>query len=215
MLLKRHCYTFYMIEHFNKNVFSVRFWDSDKGTLQTTSQVWFRTGSSKIDIRWSHRVSIKSYGKCKLFVVIFFSKNIYVYMHIYIIFVIVLNIILIYLLLSSKPSLSDSDDLDEMERLRKEHIEALRELKRMQVPPWQPFQTLSLECVTFIHVLLSEALINPICQNECANSAADSYEDLSSNRISWQNPRALIIRCCRNWQKWNRYATHSNTFFTL
>ncbi|XP_026132329.1 syntaxin-binding protein 4 isoform X1 [Carassius auratus] len=30
------------------------------------------------------------------------------------------------------PSLSDSDDLDEMERLRKDHIEALRELKRMQ-----------------------------------------------------------------------------------
>ncbi|XP_050979570.1 syntaxin-binding protein 4 isoform X3 [Labeo rohita] len=30
------------------------------------------------------------------------------------------------------PSLSDSDDLDEMERLRKDHIEALRELKRLQ-----------------------------------------------------------------------------------
>nr|XP_021328247.1 syntaxin-binding protein 4 isoform X2 [Danio rerio]XP_021328248.1 syntaxin-binding protein 4 isoform X2 [Danio rerio]XP_021328249.1 syntaxin-binding protein 4 isoform X2 [Danio rerio] len=30
------------------------------------------------------------------------------------------------------PSLSDSDDLDEMERLRKEHIEALRELKGLQ-----------------------------------------------------------------------------------
>ncbi|KAK7134917.1 hypothetical protein R3I93_018125 [Phoxinus phoxinus] len=30
------------------------------------------------------------------------------------------------------PSLSDSDDLDEMERLRKDHIEALRELKRIQ-----------------------------------------------------------------------------------
>ncbi|XDV44286.1 hypothetical protein PO909_012593, partial [Leuciscus waleckii] len=30
------------------------------------------------------------------------------------------------------PSLSDSDDLDEMERIRKDHIEALRELKRIQ-----------------------------------------------------------------------------------
>ncbi|KAG1955036.1 syntaxin-binding protein 4 isoform X2 [Pimephales promelas] len=30
------------------------------------------------------------------------------------------------------PSLSDSDDLEEMERLRKDHIEALRELKRIQ-----------------------------------------------------------------------------------
>ncbi|XP_077056643.1 syntaxin-binding protein 4 isoform X2 [Siphateles boraxobius] len=30
------------------------------------------------------------------------------------------------------PSLSDSDDLDEMERLRKDHIEVLRELKRIQ-----------------------------------------------------------------------------------
>ncbi|XP_016122773.1 syntaxin-binding protein 4-like [Sinocyclocheilus grahami] len=30
------------------------------------------------------------------------------------------------------PSLSDSDDLDEMERLKKEHIEALRELKKLQ-----------------------------------------------------------------------------------
>ena len=32
-----------------------------------------------------------------------------------------------------KPSLSDSDDLEEMERLRKDHIEALREIKRLQV----------------------------------------------------------------------------------
>ncbi|XP_029953507.1 syntaxin-binding protein 4 [Salarias fasciatus] len=31
-----------------------------------------------------------------------------------------------------KPSLSDSEDLEEMERLRKEHIEALREIKRLQ-----------------------------------------------------------------------------------
>ncbi|XP_078147030.1 syntaxin-binding protein 4 [Centroberyx gerrardi] len=31
-----------------------------------------------------------------------------------------------------RPSLSDSDDLEEMERLRKEHIEALREIKRLQ-----------------------------------------------------------------------------------
>ncbi|XP_061563937.1 syntaxin-binding protein 4 [Cololabis saira] len=31
-----------------------------------------------------------------------------------------------------QPSLSDSDDLEEMERLRKEHIEALREIKRLQ-----------------------------------------------------------------------------------
>ncbi|KAM3859667.1 syntaxin-binding protein 4 [Diretmus argenteus] len=30
------------------------------------------------------------------------------------------------------PSLSDSDELEEMERLRKEHIEALREIKRLQ-----------------------------------------------------------------------------------
>uniref|UniRef100_A0A3Q1HWZ7 Syntaxin binding protein 4 n=1 Tax=Acanthochromis polyacanthus TaxID=80966 RepID=A0A3Q1HWZ7_9TELE len=30
------------------------------------------------------------------------------------------------------PSLSDSEDLEEMERLRKEHIEALREIKRLQ-----------------------------------------------------------------------------------
>ncbi|XP_073684573.1 syntaxin-binding protein 4 [Garra rufa] len=34
--------------------------------------------------------------------------------------------------LNPTPSLSDSDDLDEMERLRKDHIEALRELKRLQ-----------------------------------------------------------------------------------
>lgn len=32
-----------------------------------------------------------------------------------------------------QPSLSDSDDLEEMERLRKEHIEALREIKKLQV----------------------------------------------------------------------------------
>lgn len=32
-----------------------------------------------------------------------------------------------------QPSLSDSEDLEEMERLRKEHIEALREIKRLQV----------------------------------------------------------------------------------
>ncbi|XP_029383883.1 syntaxin-binding protein 4 isoform X2 [Echeneis naucrates] len=31
-----------------------------------------------------------------------------------------------------RPSLSDSEDLEEMERLRKEHIEALREIKRLQ-----------------------------------------------------------------------------------
>ncbi|XP_067100898.1 syntaxin-binding protein 4 [Osmerus mordax] len=31
-----------------------------------------------------------------------------------------------------QPSLSDSDDLEEMERLRKDHIEALREIKRLQ-----------------------------------------------------------------------------------
>ncbi|KAM9838124.1 LOW QUALITY PROTEIN: syntaxin-binding protein 4 [Aulostomus maculatus] len=31
-----------------------------------------------------------------------------------------------------RPSLSDPDDLEEMERLRKEHIEALREIKRLQ-----------------------------------------------------------------------------------
>uniref|UniRef100_A0A3Q0SYL5 Syntaxin binding protein 4 n=1 Tax=Amphilophus citrinellus TaxID=61819 RepID=A0A3Q0SYL5_AMPCI len=31
------------------------------------------------------------------------------------------------------PSLSDSEDLEEMERLRKEHIEALREIKRLQL----------------------------------------------------------------------------------
>ncbi|XP_037320404.2 syntaxin-binding protein 4 [Pungitius pungitius] len=31
-----------------------------------------------------------------------------------------------------RPSASDSDDLEEMERLRKEHIEALREIKRLQ-----------------------------------------------------------------------------------
>ncbi|MEQ2198636.1 hypothetical protein XENOCAPTIV_015797, partial [Xenoophorus captivus] len=30
------------------------------------------------------------------------------------------------------PSLSDSDDLEEMEKLRKEHIEALREIKTLQ-----------------------------------------------------------------------------------
>ncbi|KTF75109.1 hypothetical protein cypCar_00035753, partial [Cyprinus carpio] len=33
---------------------------------------------------------------------------------------------------NTRPLLSDSDDLDEMERLRKEYIEALRELKKMQ-----------------------------------------------------------------------------------
>uniref|UniRef100_A0A3Q3WBQ5 PDZ domain-containing protein n=1 Tax=Mola mola TaxID=94237 RepID=A0A3Q3WBQ5_MOLML len=38
-----------------------------------------------------------------------------------------------------QPSLSDSEDLEEMERLRKEHIEALREIKRLQVQ--QPFIT--------------------------------------------------------------------------
>ncbi|KAM6951180.1 syntaxin-binding protein 4 [Aplochiton taeniatus] len=32
----------------------------------------------------------------------------------------------------SQPSLSDSDDLEEMERLRKDHIEALREIKKLQ-----------------------------------------------------------------------------------
>nr|XP_040032322.1 syntaxin-binding protein 4 isoform X1 [Gasterosteus aculeatus aculeatus] len=32
----------------------------------------------------------------------------------------------------AQPSASDSDDLEEMERLRKEHIEALREIKRLQ-----------------------------------------------------------------------------------
>lgn len=30
-------------------------------------------------------------------------------------------------------SLSDSEELEEMEQLRKEHIEALREMKRLQV----------------------------------------------------------------------------------
>lgn len=34
---------------------------------------------------------------------------------------------------SLQPSLSDAEDLEEMERLRKEHIEALREIKRLQV----------------------------------------------------------------------------------
>ncbi|XP_041818770.1 syntaxin-binding protein 4 isoform X1 [Chelmon rostratus] len=33
---------------------------------------------------------------------------------------------------NAQPSLSDSEDLEEMERLRKEHIEALREIKRLQ-----------------------------------------------------------------------------------
>nr|XP_020472340.1 syntaxin-binding protein 4-like isoform X2 [Monopterus albus] len=33
---------------------------------------------------------------------------------------------------SRQPSLSDSEELDEMERLRKEHIKALREIKRLQ-----------------------------------------------------------------------------------
>ncbi|XP_037611940.1 syntaxin-binding protein 4 isoform X1 [Sebastes umbrosus] len=33
---------------------------------------------------------------------------------------------------NQRPSLSDSEDLEEMERLRKEHIEALREIKRLQ-----------------------------------------------------------------------------------
>uniref|UniRef100_A0A4W5RT60 Syntaxin binding protein 4 n=1 Tax=Hucho hucho TaxID=62062 RepID=A0A4W5RT60_9TELE len=33
---------------------------------------------------------------------------------------------------TNTPSLSDSDDLEEMERLRKDHIEALRELKKLQ-----------------------------------------------------------------------------------
>lgn len=37
------------------------------------------------------------------------------------------------MLICVQPSLSDSDDLEEMERLRKEHIEALREIKRLQV----------------------------------------------------------------------------------
>ncbi|XP_051529930.1 syntaxin-binding protein 4-like isoform X1 [Myxocyprinus asiaticus] len=34
--------------------------------------------------------------------------------------------------LNPTPSISDSDDLDEMERLRKDHIDALREIKRLQ-----------------------------------------------------------------------------------
>lgn len=38
----------------------------------------------------------------------------------------------------AQPSASDSDDLEEMERLRKEHIEALREIKRLQVRPQHP-----------------------------------------------------------------------------
>lgn len=38
-----------------------------------------------------------------------------------------------WLCLCAQPSLSDSEDLEEMERLRKEHIEALREIKRLQV----------------------------------------------------------------------------------
>uniref|UniRef100_A0A674F887 Syntaxin binding protein 4 n=2 Tax=Salmo trutta TaxID=8032 RepID=A0A674F887_SALTR len=33
---------------------------------------------------------------------------------------------------TNTPSLSDSDDLEEMERLRKDHIEALREIKKLQ-----------------------------------------------------------------------------------
>lgn len=37
------------------------------------------------------------------------------------------------LFVCSQPSLSDAEDLEEMERLRKEHIEALREIKRLQV----------------------------------------------------------------------------------
>ncbi|KAF3852966.1 hypothetical protein F7725_013654 [Dissostichus mawsoni] len=33
---------------------------------------------------------------------------------------------------NTRPCRSDSEDLEEMERLRKEHIEALREIKRLQ-----------------------------------------------------------------------------------
>lgn len=33
----------------------------------------------------------------------------------------------------AQTSLSDSEELEEMEQLRKEHIEALREMKRLQV----------------------------------------------------------------------------------
>lgn len=38
-----------------------------------------------------------------------------------------------FLFVFPEVSTSDSDDLDEMERMRKDHIEALREIKRLQV----------------------------------------------------------------------------------
>lgn len=72
-----------------------------------------------------------------------------------------------FIYVTFKPSFSDSDDLDEMERLRKDHIEALTEIKRLQVTPPQQLQHCHmLECVTFIHVSLPAALNNPICESE-------------------------------------------------
>lgn len=38
-----------------------------------------------------------------------------------------------FLCVFSEVPTCDSDDLDEMERIRKDHIEALREIKRLQV----------------------------------------------------------------------------------
>lgn len=65
-----------------------------------------------------------------------------------------------FLFVTFQPSLSDSDDLDEMERLRKDHIEALTEIKRLQVSPPQQLQHRHmLERVTFIHVSLRLSVI--------------------------------------------------------
>lgn len=46
-----------------------------------------------------------------------------------------------------QPSLSDSEDLEEMERLRKEHIEALREIKRLQVKQLHQFPLFKVKVV--------------------------------------------------------------------
>ena len=50
---------------------------------------------------------------------------------------------------SDQGILTDSDDLDEMERVRKEHIEALREIKRLQVYTHTHTHTIAL--VSLLH----------------------------------------------------------------
>lgn len=60
----------------------------------------------------------------------------------------------------SQPSVSDAEDLEEMERLRKEHIEALREIKKLQVKEGTRRSPATSCSAVYFHIIILALSIN-------------------------------------------------------